>query len=685
MDLDFISHYRIVKMIGSGGMGEVYLAEDARLKRNVAIKLLRIESVLDEEKSSRFEKEARAASALNHPNILTVFDVGQTESFRYMVTEFVDGQTLRDYFRHGAIPIKKAAEIALSVARALEAAHNAGIVHRDIKPENLMVRRDGVLKVLDFGLAKLSIPQDGALSLVDTTPGLIMGTPRYMSPEQVRGLDVDNSTDVYSLGSVFYEMIAGTPPFDEATVGDTIAAVLTCQPVPLDRQNPNTPLAIQNIIERCLNKEREARYKTMTSLILELEKAIGELQSEKVTREIGHQFTEQPTIHAEAVDTGNNALVLSTADTANTKWASARGHLQKRPILSFGLAAVALVVLAFGSVWFASGGSETPDITLDKNAQIPVRVIDPLVGKGESNISDLHGSWEGAEEQLIASDISAVKATSPTAKDLKVSVSYFEDRQRKALEDRPGEKGVRPTGLQVPSELFDDRKVQQRRITAEMLSAGYRQPMDFADMAEKWQAGELTELPMATRSFYLDIGGSASVNSFTSFSIAAGSEQVDPEGPKFSALKVLADNFSGERYSLDDPLDRRQMRRRLLRMLHPRARSVLYHVAEAYHAKYDRPLRVTALTRPIDFQILLSSTSLYQYRAVGEQAIAPHSSGLAFDIARTHMPVDEQNFMMEQLAQMEQKGLLDAAIEYGAHASFHVFVYYVPFPTEYLN
>jgi serine/threonine protein kinase len=178
MDLEKISHYQIVRMIGSGGMGEVYLAEDPRLKRSVAIKILRIESAADAEKAARFEKEARAASALNHPNILTVFDVGETGSFHYMVTEFVEGQTLREYFRHGPVPIRKAAEIAASVARALEAAHNAGIVHRDVKPENIMIRTDGMVKVLDFGLAKLTASGNSGNSLVNYDPGCHIGNAK---------------------------------------------------------------------------------------------------------------------------------------------------------------------------------------------------------------------------------------------------------------------------------------------------------------------------------------------------------------------------------------------------------------------------------------------------------------------------------------------------------------------------
>lgn len=672
MDLKNISHYRIVRMVGSGGMGEVYLAEDTRLKRNVAIKVLKVESAVDAEKAARFEKEARAASALNHPSILTVYDVGMTDSFRYMVTEFVDGQTLREYFRHGPVPVRKAAEIMAGVARALDAAHHAGIVHRDVKPENIMIRRDGVVKVLDFGLAKLSAPRDSAHSLADTTPGLIMGTPKYMSPEQVRGLNVDKTTDIYSLGAVFYEMIAGTPPFDEATLGDTIAAVLTRQPLPLDRRDPATPPAIRKIVERCLNKDREQRYRTMTSLTFDLENAMaGGLQNENVTRGIPAAFSEQPTIQEQARNTGDDLTIRNTEAAFDTKNTQLRRRIRRRPFAATGLAAAVLAGLAALGVWFGSAGTAA----VADGPRIPIRVIDPLGGEDRESLDDLHGSWERAEPGLNGPQVADTKASSPEAKELNVSATFFDDRQRKATEERGGEKGIRPAGLDVPKELLADGILKQKIKILKMIEAGYRQPMDFADMAEKRLAGELVEMPMATRSFYLDVGGAASDDVFTSFSFSAGSQPITAGESKYRRLKDLADNFAGERYSLDDPADRQQMRRRLLRMLHPRARAALYEVGEAYQARYGRPLRVTALTRPMDHQIAVSAGNSNEYVVRGEGSVPPHAAGSAFDLARTHMPADEQNFVMAQLAQMERDGKLDAMVLYGENACFHVFVY----------
>lgn len=674
MDLEYISHYRIVRRIGSGGMGEVHLAEDTRLKRPVAIKVLRFESSVDAEKAARFEKEARAASALNHPNILTVFDVGTTDSFRYMVTEFVDGLTLREYFRRGPVPFKKAAEIVISVARALETAHNAGIVHRDVKPENIMIRGDGTVKVLDFGLAKLIAPKDAEYSLVDTTPGLIMGTPKYMSPEQVRGHEVDKTTDVYSLGAVFYEMIAGTPPFDEATLGDIIAAVLTRRPPPLDRRNPDTPPALQKIVERCLNKERDSRYKTMTSLIFDLESvAASVLQNENNTRITRSAFTEQPTIEEESRSTGDDVTVRDERKRVDTNPLTLRGRLRKRPFAAIGVAAVILTFLAAAAVWLTSAGTKVGNAQ-PANSPIPVRVIDPLGGEDPENIDDLHASWERAEPELSAAGVADTRANSPEAKELNVSATFFDDRQRKAMEARPGEKGIRPPGLNVPPELYGEVAKQKQNL-AQMALTGFRQVMDFTDLAEKRLTGELTELPMATRSFYLDVGGSVSGEQFSSFSFGQGSQPISPEDLKFARLKALADNFSGERYSLDDASDRQQMRRRLLRMLRPRARSVMYELAEAYYDRFERPLRVLALTRSLDNQIFLNAGSTDSFIVKGEGSLPPHTSGLAFDISRTHMPVDEQNFVMQQLARLEQEGRIDAMVLYGENACFHVFVY----------
>src|SRR2546425_5157553 len=208
-----LSHYRIISKLGSGGMGEVYLAQDTRLGRNVALKILPADVAADESRMKRFVQEAKAASALNHQNIITIYEIGEAKSTHYIATEFVDGVTLRQKIRQAALSASEALDVAIQVCSALAAAHEAGIVHRDIKPDNIMLRgRDGFVKVLDFGLVKLTEPQSEATdttaltAIAETEPGIVMGTVTYLSPEQARGLGVDPRTDVWGVGCVLYEM-----------------------------------------------------------------------------------------------------------------------------------------------------------------------------------------------------------------------------------------------------------------------------------------------------------------------------------------------------------------------------------------------------------------------------------------------------------------------------------------------
>lgn len=281
-----IGPYQILDLLGRGGMGEVYLAEDTRLGRKIALKLLPSELTNDELRVLRFQQEARTASALNHPNILTIFDIGEVESAHFIATEFVKGETLRDTMSSGTMSIQKALNIVIQVASALGAAHEVGVVHRDIKPENIMVRTDGLVKVLDFGIAKLTqrtatggSSEMGLLPLVNTEPGMIMGTPKYMSPEQVRALDVDERTDIFSLGVVLYEMIAGAAPFERKTVGDTIAAILQSEPPPIAQPPAAVPEALQEIVAKTLRKDLDERYQSMGDLITDLRSVGKELET----------------------------------------------------------------------------------------------------------------------------------------------------------------------------------------------------------------------------------------------------------------------------------------------------------------------------------------------------------------------------------------------------------------------
>src|SRR5688572_719281 len=227
-----LGKYEILSKIGEGGMGEVYAAHDAELDRSVAIKLLPNEFTTDPERRQRFRQEARVVSALNHPNIITIYEIGEDLNGSFLATEFVDGRTLREVIRQESFTLPRILRIAEQAANALVAAHSAGIVHRDIKPENIMVRPDSIVKVLDFGLAKPNeqIILSGDSSSNRTVPGTVMGSARYMSPEQARGQDVDGRTDIWSLGVVLYEMLTGVVPFNGQTTADTLAAVIYKEP-----------------------------------------------------------------------------------------------------------------------------------------------------------------------------------------------------------------------------------------------------------------------------------------------------------------------------------------------------------------------------------------------------------------------------------------------------------------------
>ncbi len=280
-----IRRYKIISGLGAGGMGEVYLAHDTRLGRKIALKLLPAHFTTDKDRLRRFEQEAHAASTLSHPNVCVIHEVGESENGRhYIAMEFVDGVTLRQHLAGAALKLAEALDIAIQVASALGAAHAAGVVHRDIKPENIMLRRDGIIKVLDFGLAKLSEQwqtielQAATRALEQTDTGVVMGTTTYMSPEQARGQAVDARTDIWSLGVVLYEMIAGCPPFAGDTASDLIAAILKTEPPPLPHSAPEVPSELEYVARKALQKEREARYQTIGQLVNDLKEIKQELE-----------------------------------------------------------------------------------------------------------------------------------------------------------------------------------------------------------------------------------------------------------------------------------------------------------------------------------------------------------------------------------------------------------------------
>jgi eukaryotic-like serine/threonine-protein kinase len=275
-----LGHYRVLEQIGSGGMGEVYRARDERLDRYVALKLVRPSSSKDADRIRRFEQEARAAAALNHPNIVSIFDIGSHDGMPFIVSELLEGKTLRERLAAGPLPVSEAADYGLQIAEGLMAAHDRHIIHRDLKPENLFITRDDRIKILDFGIAKLIHPEaTGGVSLeamtTQTKTGSVLGTVAYMSPEQLRGRPVDGRSDIFSMGAILYEMLAGRRAFRGETDVDTITAVLKETPPEVTREGANVPRAFEQIVNHCLEKEPEKRFQSVRDLVFALETLSG--------------------------------------------------------------------------------------------------------------------------------------------------------------------------------------------------------------------------------------------------------------------------------------------------------------------------------------------------------------------------------------------------------------------------
>jgi serine/threonine-protein kinase len=331
-----LGRYQVLAKLGEGGMGQVYLARDTtELERTVAIKVLPKEVASDPDRLRRFIQEAKTASSLNHPNILTIHEIGEADSSRFIATEYVEGETLRQRMARLSLKLRESLDIAVQIASALVAAHKAGIVHRDIKPENVMLREDGIVKVLDFGLAKPTGQPTGQASadseaatraLVNTMPGLIMGTAQYMSPEQARGIAVDAHTDIWSLGVVLYEMVTGRLPFEGQTVSDMIASILGKDPPPLARYFREAPTELEWIITKALIKDKEERYQTAKEMLVDVKRLKQKLDVEAeierthvpeagdafvTTSSVGRAVVE--TAHQSAVSTGEAGAVHPTS------------------------------------------------------------------------------------------------------------------------------------------------------------------------------------------------------------------------------------------------------------------------------------------------------------------------------------------------------------------------------------
>jgi serine/threonine protein kinase len=391
---DKLGRYKIRSAIGKGGMGEVWLADDTELERLVALKVLPKDLANDTERMRRFVQEAKSASALNHPNIITIHEIGKTDNIHFIATEYIEGETLHSRLKSEQMNLKSVLDIGIQVASALDAAHRAGIVHRDIKPENVMIRPDGVVKILDFGIAKLtekkaeSIDAEAATAVqAGTTPGMIIGTANYMSPEQARGKEIDVRTDIFSLGVMLYEMLAGRQPFEGESAIDTISSIINKEPVPLSQLIFDIPHQLQRIVEKCLRKDREERYQTVKDLLIDLKDIRQELEFQnKLERAASPQREEANT----------QILNATTSDKPHTTSSAeyiASGIKSHKSGFAIGLMVLLLASIGLGYWLFANRSTTTK--------QIESIAVMPFVN--ESGNADTEYLSDGMTETLISS------------------------------------------------------------------------------------------------------------------------------------------------------------------------------------------------------------------------------------------------------------------------------------------
>jgi len=462
-----ISHYRIVSKLGAGGMGEVYLAQDtSELGRTVALKVLSTEVAKDQDRLQRFTLEARTVSNLNHPNILTVYEFGQTDATSFIATEYIDGVTLREYLFSRRLKLIDILDVVIQVVAALNAAHEAGVTHRDLKPENVMIRRDQIVKVLDFGLAKLSEPSRSASGMgesdsseaaatkvmVNTQPGLILGTVSYMSPEQSLGKGVDQRADIWSLGVVLYEMIGGSLPFQGKDIHRQIIAIQEVDPVPLSQQVEGVPERLEEIVNKCLAKDKNERYQTAKDLLIDLRNLRRKLD---VDAEI--ERTIAPASRSTSGGASNKqgsqlnaATVAPQVRTTSSAEYIVTGIKQHK--LASGIVVLLLVVAGVGYGFYLHA----------VNTEVAIESIAVLPFENRSNDSDTDYLSDGLAESLIyrLSQLPNLKV-SPTS-----SVMRYKGKETdvKRIADALGVNAVmtgrlvkRGDNLTISAELIDAR------------------------------------------------------------------------------------------------------------------------------------------------------------------------------------------------------------------------------------
>jgi serine/threonine protein kinase len=397
-----LSHYRIISKIGAGGMGQVYRAQDLELNRPVALKFLFAELATNQSRLHRFIQEAKAASALNHPNILTVYEIGRAEGMTFIATEYVEGVTLRHYMRRQHPKLIEILDIAIQIASALVAAHAAGIVHRDIKPDNIMVRSDGIVKLLDFGLAKLmergemsSGPEETTVALVNTEPGTMLGTVTYMSPEQAAGRDVDARSDIWSLGVVLYEMVTAHAPFDGATKSHIVVAITDHEPAPVTQFAPDVPEPLEYIIAEALTKDREERCQTAKEMLSKLRRLKQRLESgasmSDIGRSLGPQSSIAPPLHSHTLSGQQTTLRepgrTRSGDIADTQ---ALSNIASTSIQTLRSTKISLFAVVLGLIVVTAIGFGLYKL-FNKSKEISPAKMTALTTGGKINGEDING------------------------------------------------------------------------------------------------------------------------------------------------------------------------------------------------------------------------------------------------------------------------------------------------------
>ena len=412
-------HYEVIRQIGIGGMGEVYLAKDQRLDRRVAIKILNGQFSRDESNLQRFMQEAKAVSALNHPNILVIHEIGESGGAHYIVNEFIEGRTLREVLSQSRLSLGEALEVAIQIASAFSAAHGAHLVHRDIKPENVMVRPDGYVKVLDFGLAilveqenKSFIGSEDAANGNQTAKGVILGTVNYMSPEQAKGERVDERTDIFSFGVVIYEMIAGKTPFAGDSMSETFANLINAEPQPLSGSAANVPDDLKRIVAKMLRKDKDERYLTMSDVLTDLKHLRNDLTLDGKL-DYAHARGDKKTGGLHAATGDANKRPVETRDGLSP---TLRPY---KPFAAFAVAALLVGAIAFGYYFFYTGKIA---LSADGKKSIAVLPLKPInttnrdeiyeVGIADSLILKL-----GSIEEFVVRPLSATRKYADIAQD----------------------------------------------------------------------------------------------------------------------------------------------------------------------------------------------------------------------------------------------------------------------------